>query len=49
MLPTSVYRVNETGQKGIWACEKHITQTDAEVDPIVKAIVEVFEGDNGNS
>lgn len=42
--PTSVFRVNATGQKGIWACAEHIKQTDAEIDPEVQEIVSALEG-----
>lgn len=38
----NLYRVNAKGQPGVWACAKHIKQTDASVDPEVKAVVDAM-------
>ena len=38
----SLFRVNATGQKGVWACEAHIKNTDATVDPVVQQIVDTI-------
>lgn len=40
----NLFRLNPTGQKGIWACEKHINQTDVKVDPVVQEIVDALSG-----
>ena len=41
----SLYRVNAKGQPGIWACKRHIKQTDAPpVDSEVQEIVGLLEG-----
>jgi hypothetical protein len=32
----SLFRVNAKGQPGMWACEKHVGQTDAAVSPEVR-------------
>lgn len=34
----NLFRVNAKGQPGVWACAKHINQTDAQVDPDVSSI-----------
>lgn len=34
----SVYRVNAKGQTGVWACQKHMKQTDATIPPEIQAI-----------
>jgi hypothetical protein len=34
----SLFRVNAKGQPGVWACERHIGQTDAAVDAEVRDI-----------
>jgi hypothetical protein len=39
----AVFRVNAKGQPGVWACEKHIKQTDATVDSAVKQITDAFK------
>lgn len=41
----TVFRVNAKGQPGVWACEKHIKQTDAVIDPAVKQIADAFKRD----
>ena len=40
-----VYRVNETGVDGIWACRAHLPPTAA-VDPQVQSIVDAVSGDS---
>jgi hypothetical protein len=41
----SVHRINAKSQEGIWACRKHIGQTDAAPpSPEIVRICEVFEG-----
>ena len=40
----TVYRVNAKGVAGIWACEKHLKQTDAPpVDPEVASVCSAFD------
>jgi hypothetical protein len=40
----SVFRINEKGKLGLWACRKHIGQTDApQIDPVVDEIVSAIE------
>jgi len=39
----ALYRQNETGVQGIWACAEHRT---APVDPEVQDIVDAIEADN---
>jgi hypothetical protein len=39
----SLFRINVKGQPGVWACKKHIKQTDAEIDPVVLEIVSTVE------
>lgn len=38
----NLFRVNAKGQPGKWACDKHIKQTDAAVDPVVRQIVDTI-------
>jgi len=41
----TVHRINPKGVKGIWACEKHIRQTDAPpIDHDVKVICDLIGG-----
>jgi hypothetical protein len=41
----SVFRINEKGVPGLWACKRHIDQTDApKPDPVVAEIVSAIEG-----
>jgi len=40
----SLYRINEKGVPGIWACMKHLKQTGAPVDPELDELVRVLEG-----
>ena len=40
----TIYRINAKGQKGKWACEKHIGRTDATIAPEVRDVVRVLEG-----
>ncbi len=35
----SLFRVNAKGRPGIWACSRHVGQTDASISPDVKAVV----------
>jgi hypothetical protein len=39
-----LYRINAKGVPGIWACAKHIKQTDAHLDPDLQEISEVIAG-----
>lgn len=39
----SLFRVNAKGQPGVWACERHIGQTDAAVDDDVRGIVSALK------
>jgi hypothetical protein len=43
---TTVYRQNEKGQVGIWACGKHRRDTP---DPVVEEIVQIIEQGQGGS
>lgn len=41
----AVFRVTPPGEHpAVWACAEHIKQTDAEIDPGVQEIVDIFEG-----
>lgn len=41
----SVFRINEKGVPGIWACEQHIRQTDgAPIDPDMRRLTNIIEG-----
>lgn len=40
----SVFRINAKGQPGLWACERHRSQTDATVDPDLDDVVHTLEG-----
>lgn len=35
----SLRRVNAKGQPGVWACDRHIGQTDAKRDPLVEEVI----------
>lgn len=40
----SLFRINARGVPGLWACAKHIKQTDAPpVDPEVAELVKILE------
>lgn len=39
----SLRRINAKGQPGVWACAKHIGQTDAKPDPELDRIVDIIE------
>lgn len=40
-----LHRVNAKGQPGIWACRKHVGQTDAPpVDPEMNHLLDVIRG-----
>ena len=40
----SLYRINATGQPGVWACRKHRANTDAPRDPELDELVDILEG-----
>jgi hypothetical protein len=40
----TLFRVNEKGVPGIWACRIHIKQTDAKIAPEVDSVVRAIEG-----
>jgi hypothetical protein len=44
MQGVSLYRINEKGKPGLWACRAHRSQTDAPVDPELDEIVSRIEG-----
>lgn len=39
----TLFRINEKGVKGIWACREHLAQTDVAVDPIVREIADIID------
>lgn len=40
----SLYRINAKGQPGLWACSKHVSQTDAPpIDPTVALVVKPWK------
>jgi hypothetical protein len=39
----TVFRINAKGQPGIYACRKHMKNTDAKIAPEVAAVVEAVE------
>ena len=43
MHGVTVYRVNAKGQPGVWACAKHIKQTDAIIPEDVKTIASIID------
>jgi hypothetical protein len=45
----SLFRINEKGQPGVWACIDHIKLTDKKPDPLVVQLVFLFENPEGNS
>jgi hypothetical protein len=38
----NLFRVNAKGQPGVWACQKHIGQTDAKPDAETLEIVNIL-------
>lgn len=41
----SLFRINEKGVPGLWACAKHLKQTDAPpLDPEFAELVRILEG-----
>jgi hypothetical protein len=39
----ALHRINQKGVKGLWACDKHLSQTDGPpVDPEVLDIIKVL-------
>ena len=45
----TIYRINEKGVEGIWACHKHIKQTDVAVDPAIKELTDIIDGTKGRA
>jgi hypothetical protein len=45
----TIFRVNATGQDGVWACETHIKNTDATIHPSVKAIADAINPPGRNT
>jgi hypothetical protein len=41
---TVLHRINEKGVPGIYACEKHIRNTDIQVDPEISDIINILTG-----
>ena len=39
----TVFRVNAKGQPGVWACERHMKQTDTVIPADVKAVTDCFK------
>lgn len=38
-----LHRINAKGVPGLWACDKHLAQTDGPpVDPVVKEITDIL-------
>lgn len=40
----TLYRINELGVDGVWACERHLKQTDVAIDEDVFALTKIIEG-----
>lgn len=40
----TIHRINEKGVDGVWACERHIKNTDVVVPPDVQEITDVISG-----
>lgn len=41
----SLFRINAKGQPGLWACAKHLKQTDAPpLDPELQKLSEILAG-----
>ena len=40
----TIHRINAKGQPGVWACNKHIKQTDVVVPADVKALTDLIDG-----
>jgi hypothetical protein len=38
-----LYRINMTGQKGVWACSSCLSQTDVQIDPDLMEISELIQ------
>ena len=45
----TLYRINETGVDGIWACEKHLKQTDVIIDPEMLKLTKLIENGGRHS
>jgi hypothetical protein len=42
----TIHRINAKGVLGVWACEKHLAQTDAPpIDPLVREICSALDGE----
>jgi hypothetical protein len=40
----TLFRVNQTGQKGVWRCKAHLTAKQRVViDPVLKRVVKMIE------
>lgn len=46
VMETPLFRQNEKGVQGIWACKEHNTQ---ELDPLVEEITDIIEKDNNGT
>lgn len=42
----SLFRMNATGQKGLWACNEHKDHFDGRIDPETQEIVRILEGES---
>lgn len=40
----NIFRMNATGQPGLWACNEHKDHFDGRIDPEVKEIVDLLGG-----
>jgi hypothetical protein len=40
----TVHRINPKGQKGVWACDEHIGQTDTVIDTETRRLIHILEG-----
>ncbi len=40
----ALFRINAKGVEGIFACIKHVSQTDASIDPEVRDLVKIIGG-----
>lgn len=40
----TIHRIKAKGQPGVWACNKHIKQTDVVVPADVKALTDLIDG-----
>lgn len=42
----TLYRINEKGVKGVWACDQHRPAASPHLDPEVREIVRIIEDAN---